>query len=213
MICLEGINGAGKTSVADELQVAMTRGGLSAKVLHDPGSTPIGERIRALVKDPAVPMAPMVQMLLYTTARVALAEEVKKLIRAGTWVIMDRWWPSTYAYQGALGVPVHLILELNYMLMPKEALTTKWLTFFLDVPVDVAMERSGATKPKGIEGGGDRHETQGQKFWEDVAEAYGDLVDLNYMTRINVMGYGSPKDVATGIWWRIAGGESPQVDG
>lgn len=157
--------------------------------MKDPGSTPLGAEIRKLVKDPSLSMLPASQMLLYTAARVEAAELVKWLVQDGKFVVMDRWWPSTYAYQGAFyGVSKELIFSLTRQLMPPEALPGADTSFFLDLmPIRVCMERSGALDPKGIEGGGDRHEAKGMELQATLWSAYDQLVNEGSLTRITFM--------------------------
>jgi len=165
--------------------------GFDVCLYRDPGDTPVGEAIRKLVKDPAIEMLPITQMLLYTAARAELSARMQPWILGGGHVILDRWWPSTYAYQGMGGVDEDLILRLVEETTPQgpdpqHFMASPNLTFYIEVPVEVAMRRSGAldSAAAGIEHGKDRFEVQGRKFQEDLAGMYERLVMMGRMRAV-----------------------------
>jgi len=114
-IVLEGIDGAGKTTQADLLERRLRREGVSVVRAREPGGTRIGERIRALLLDVRRgEMAPRTELFLYMASRAQLVQEVivPSLARGRT-VLLDRYYYSTAAYQGAAGgVGVQEVLEL-----------------------------------------------------------------------------------------------------
>lgn len=70
--------------------------------LREPGGTPLGEEVRALLADPSRTLAPRTELLLFAAARAELvATVVEPALAAGTWVLLDRFVDSTVAYQGA----------------------------------------------------------------------------------------------------------------
>jgi dTMP kinase len=104
-IVVEGVDGAGKSSVAAGLAALRRAAGRDVLSLREPGSTPVGERVRALLLDPAVgAVDPWTEALLFSACR---TEMVRKIIRpalvAGREVILDRYYYSTLAYQGGGG--------------------------------------------------------------------------------------------------------------
>jgi dTMP kinase len=102
LITIEGLDGAGKTTLAAGLRDALARHGVRAELLREPGGVELSERIRALVKDPALRIDARAEALLYAAARAQLvAERVEPLLDAGTWVLLDRFVDSSLAYQGA----------------------------------------------------------------------------------------------------------------
>ena len=102
LITVEGLDGAGKTTVVGGLAAALRTRGPEVTVLREPGGVDLSERIRALVKDPALHMHPRAEALLYAAARAQLvAEEIDPLLAAGRWVLLDRFVDSSLAYQGA----------------------------------------------------------------------------------------------------------------
>ena len=110
LITLEGIDGAGKTTVAAALAER-----LGAVLLREPGGVALSERIRALVKDPALHVDPRAEALLYAAARAQLvAEQLRPRLAAGETVVLDRFVDSSLAYQGAgRGLGVEEVRRLN----------------------------------------------------------------------------------------------------
>jgi dTMP kinase len=102
LITIEGIDGAGKTTLARGLADALGARGVSLRLLREPGGVEVSERIRTLVKDPALRIGARAEALLYAAARAQLVEEaLEPLLGAGTWVLLDRFVDSSLAYQGA----------------------------------------------------------------------------------------------------------------
>jgi dTMP kinase len=102
LITIEGIDGAGKTTLAAALRDALEERGLDVRLLREPGGVEASERVRELVKDPAVRIGARAEALLYAAARAQLVEEaVQPLLDAGSWVLLDRFVDSSLAYQGA----------------------------------------------------------------------------------------------------------------
>ncbi|HXR11401.1 MAG TPA: dTMP kinase [Gaiellaceae bacterium] len=115
LITIEGIDGAGKTTLAGGLAAALHQRGIDVLALREPGGVALAEGIRALVMDPAHEVAPRTEALLYAAARAQLvAEQLEPALAAGRFVLLDRFVDSSLAYQGAgrgLGVPA--IARLN----------------------------------------------------------------------------------------------------
>jgi dTMP kinase len=116
LITIEGIDGAGKTTLAASLREALVARGIEARLLREPGGVPAAERLRSLVKDPELRIGARAEALLYAAARAQLVEEaLEPLLSQGAWVLLDRFVDSSLAYQGAgrgLGIePVRTINE------------------------------------------------------------------------------------------------------
>ena len=115
LITIEGIDGAGKTTLAAGLRDALSTPERSVQLLREPGGVAASERIRNVVKDPELTVGPRAEALLYAAARAQLVEEaLLPLLESGTWVVLDRFVDSSLAYQGAgrgLGIPA--IREIN----------------------------------------------------------------------------------------------------
>jgi dTMP kinase len=101
LITIEGLDGAGKTTLASALERAIAQRGLEVVRLREPGGVLVSERVRELVKDPALHIGPRAEALLYAGARAQLVEEaLAPLLEAGKWVLLDRFVDSSLAYQG-----------------------------------------------------------------------------------------------------------------
>src|SRR3954449_5022725 len=108
LITVEGIDGAGKTTLVTALERELAARGRPVTVLREPGGVEVAERIRTVVKDPALQVEPRAEALLYAAARAQLAAEaLLPRLAAGEWLLLDRFVDSSLAYQGggrALGV-------------------------------------------------------------------------------------------------------------
>ena len=115
LITVEGLDGAGKTTLVDGLARALRALGQDVELLREPGGVVLSERIRALVKDPALAVDPRAEALLYAAARAQLvAERLEPLLAGGRWVLLDRFVDSSLAYQGAgRGLGVDDVRRLN----------------------------------------------------------------------------------------------------
>jgi dTMP kinase len=102
LITIEGIDGAGKSTLAAGLIEALAQRGVGAALLREPGGVGTAERIRELVHDPAATIGARAEALLYAAARAQLVEEaLEPLLAAGGLVVLDRFVDSSLAYQGA----------------------------------------------------------------------------------------------------------------
>jgi dTMP kinase len=115
LITVEGLDGAGKTTLVAGLSAALERRGERVVVLREPGGVEVSERIRDLLKDPALEIDPRAEALLYAAARAQLvAQELRPLLDGGMTVLLDRFVDSSLAYQGAgRGLGVEEIRQLN----------------------------------------------------------------------------------------------------
>ena len=101
LITIEGIDGAGKTTLAVGLADALEARGIPTSLLREPGGVRAAERIREVVKDPDLHIGARAEALLYAAARAQLAEEaLRPLLEAGKWIVLDRFVDSSLAYQG-----------------------------------------------------------------------------------------------------------------
>ncbi len=140
-ITLEGPEGSGKTSHLMALARYLEGRGLRVYCTREPGGTPIGEQIRAVIHDLRnQEMHPRTETLLYQAARAQLVEqEIRPRLAAGEWVLCDRFADSTLAYQGYghrqdLEQVRALIHYATGGLRPD-------LTFLLDVDVEIGLRR------------------------------------------------------------------------
>jgi dTMP kinase len=169
-ITLEGIEGAGKSTVARFVGEQLQARGLKVRLTREPGGTPLAERIRDIVLkrgDEVIP--PVAETLLMFAARGVHVENlIRPALTQGTWVVCDRFTDATRAYQGAgrgiLGEFIEsLAMAIHEDLQPD-------CTLLLDLPVNVGLERArkrGETV--------DRFEQEREQFFERVRERYLDL--------------------------------------
>jgi len=169
-ITLEGIEGAGKSTVARYILEWLQLRGQRAVLTREPGGTPLAERVRELVLKPdgeAIP--PDAEMLLMFAARsLHLANLIRPALARGEWVICDRFTDATRAYQGGgRGLDRAAIESLARLV---HADLQPDLTVLLDLPVATGMARARARR-----GETDRFEQEQGAFFERVRVAYLEL--------------------------------------
>jgi dTMP kinase len=169
-ITLEGIEGAGKTTVADFITRSLRARGLTVHATREPGGTKVAERIRALVLDRGEEIiTPTCETLLMFGARqVHVDNLIRPALARGEWVLCDRFTDATHAYQGGgRGVDraliEHLARTVHGDLSPD-------CTLLLDVPVRVGLERMQARR-----GAIDRFEVEPAQFFDRVRNRYLEL--------------------------------------
>lgn len=178
----DGVDGAGKSTQLEMFVQWLGEQGHDVVTCKDPGSTPLGERIReVLLGDHDIPISMRAEMMLFTTARTQLIQEiVKPALENGRTVVLDRYVFSTIVYQGHAGdLDPEEIWTINRIATQK---VLPDVTFILDVPVDVATKRLGNSL--------DRMESRGTEYFEkvrqgfiDESERWPDGVDLIDATR------------------------------
>jgi dTMP kinase len=166
LITLEGGEGAGKSTVLAAVREQLARAGQDVLVTREPGGTPAGEAIRAVLLDPdRRGLCAESELLLMFASRAQLVRDVvEPALAAGRWVLSDRFTDASYAYQGGgRGQPTARIAELE-----------RWaacglepdLTLLLDLPVGEGLARARGRGPI------DRIEMESVEFFERVRAAY-----------------------------------------
>ena len=165
LITVEGLDGAGKTTLASGLARVLGALGQEVELLREPGGVAVSERIRALVKDPALAVGARAEALLYAAARAQLVEErLAPALDAGRWVLLDRFVDSSLAYQGAgRGLGVEAVRELN-------AFGTGGLT--ADRTLLLRIDPAAGLARAGDRGEADRLEREAPAFFAAIAAAY-----------------------------------------
>jgi dTMP kinase len=169
LITIEGVDGTGKTTLAAALTHVLSDRGIDAVLLREPGGVELSERLRALVKDPALTVGARAEALLYAAARAQLVEEaIRPQLGAGRWLVLDRFIDSSLAYQGAgRGLGIAEVRALNEFgtggLQPD-------LTLLLTLDQTTARARAGA-RDESL----DRLEREGDDFFTTIAAAYRQL--------------------------------------
>jgi dTMP kinase len=168
-ITMEGIEGVGKSTQVARLSAALTALGIDHVVTREPGGTPLAESIRQIVLTARdEPLSPAAELLLMFAARaVHIANLVQPRLRAGCWVICDRFTDATYAYQGG-GRQLRMdhIRELESMV---QGTLRPDLTILLDAPVEDALARA---RRRNAGAPDDRFERERSEFFERVRNVY-----------------------------------------
>jgi dTMP kinase len=166
LIAFEGVEGAGKSTQLDRLRDELERRGHEVVVTREPGGTPVGERVRQVLLDPAVDLDARAEALLFAAARAQLVEQViRPALERGAVVLCDRYLDSSLAYQGAgRGLGRGPVQEVNRFatggLLPD-------LVVLLDVDPAEGLGRNTASR--------DRIEVEGLGFHRRVREAFREL--------------------------------------
>ena len=187
-ITLEGSEGVGKTSNLAFMERHLREAGREVVVTREPGGTPVGEQIRALLLDPANrAMVSDCELLLMFAARAQhLQEVILPAVARGAWVLCDRFTDATYAYQGGgRGIDAARIAELESWV---QGGLRPDLTLLLDLPVEIGLARAGER------GAPDRFEQEQRAFFERVRQAYLDQAAAQ-PGRYRVVDAGQPLEV------------------
>jgi dTMP kinase len=183
LITIEGLDGAGKTTLCQGLVAALP----GVQLLREPGGVELSERIRALVKDPELQIDPRAEALLYAAARAQLvATLVRPLLDDGTTVLLDRFVDSSLAYQGAgRALGIEAVRAINDFgtggLRPDVTLLLR-----IDPAVGRARQAERAEEP-------DRLERERASFFEAIARAYDELAAAE-PERIRILDAALPSD-------------------
>jgi len=170
-ITLEGIEGAGKSTVARRVLQWLGQHSIAAALTREPGGTPLAERVRQIVLERAEePLSAVTETLLMFAARgIHIESLIRPTLARGEWIVCDRFTDATRAYQGggrgvdpawieSLATQVHGGLEPD-------------CTLLLDLPVPMGLGRARSRQAAVT----DRFEAETQAFFERVRAAYLEL--------------------------------------
>jgi len=186
-VTFEGLDGSGKTTQAELLAEHLRGIGRDVVLTREPGGTPLGEKVRALVLD-GDDVSGWAEAALFAAARAELVERViRPALERGADVVCDRYLDSSLAYQGiARGLGVDRVLDLN---LPAIGGLLPDRTFLLRVERDAAVARAGS----------DRIERETASFHAAVDEAYRELAAAFPRRVLEVDGSRPPEEIATMI--------------
>ena len=193
-IVFEGGEVAGKSTQARRLAARLHDEGETAVVVKEPGSTAMGAGIRELLLG-NIQRNPRTNIYLFAADRVDLAETlVKPHLSAGHWVVQDRSWWSSMAYQaGGEGVSSEEVKAVNQLAIG--GLIEPDIVFFLDIDQEETARRF--TKREGK----DYFEQKGADFHERVRESY--LAMCKELGGVAISGMGSEQEVARDVWAEV----------
>jgi len=161
-ITLEGIDGAGKSTHVAGIADFLRRRDKDVVVTREPGGTPLGEKLRAVLLSEAMHIDTET-LLMFAARREHIAQVIAPALAKGQWVVSDRFGDSTYAYQGAGGgIARERIAILERWV--NEGLQAD-LTLFFDVPVELALGRLFKDQA-------DRFESENKAYFERVRAGY-----------------------------------------
>lgn len=171
-ITFEGTEGCGKSTQIEALSVHLKKSGHNVSIYREPGGTDIGETIRTILQSPSNfgKISPITELLLFTACRAELSDQlIKPALKRGEIVICDRFYDSTYVYQGiGRSLDKSIIEQLKNMavgpLKPD-------LTFVLDLDAELGLQRARSRQSGEL----DRIESESLSFFEQIRQGYLDL--------------------------------------
>ena len=165
-LAIEGVDGAGKSTQVPRVDEWLRRSGVKTLVTREPGGTPLGESLRALLLDPRFTgMSASAELLVMFAARAEhLDKRIVPALAGGVWVLCERFTDATFAYQGGgRDVDPERIAALEETVQGD---VRPDLVLVLDVPVEVGLERSVRR------GAADRFERESIEFFRRVRDVY-----------------------------------------
>lgn len=168
-ITLEGLDGCGKSLQTNRLFEFLQKSGREAILLHEPGSTPLGEEISRLVKwHEAEHLSPITELFLFNASRAQLIQDtIKPALAEKKNVIVDRFTDSTLVYQGyGRGLDLEMIRQVNDIALQG---CQPDVSILLDIPVEIAATRRKKTS--------DRFESEDFAFHRKVRSGYLELAE------------------------------------
>ena len=191
-IAFEGPEGAGKSTQIEHLIERLAGAGVPALRTREPGGTPCGDRVRDVILDPDLAVAPLTEFLLYSASRAQLVHEIiRPALDARSTVITDRFAGASLAYQGyGRGIDRNFIRDLTARVTGGLAPD---LTLLLDIDVEVGLGRVSRR------GARDRLERADRAFHARVREGFAEIArgDQSW----HVLDASAPEDqVAERVW-------------
>ena len=197
-ISFEGIDACGKTTQIRLLMDRLHARGIHPVLVREPGGTAISEKIREILLDPQFKeMHSRTEILLYEAARAQLVhQKLIPLLEEGAYLIADRFFDSTTAYQGyGRGLDLEVVQVLNRFATSG---LKPFRTFFLDIsPEEAERRRKAAGTAK------DRLESGGPEFFRRVREGFLQLCTEEKERFVRIDGEQPPEAVAEEIWHHV----------
>ncbi len=187
-ITFEGIEGSGKSTQSKKLYEFLCSKNLQVILTREPGGTIAGEKIREILLDEKIEkLDAKTELLLNFAARIEHVEKlIKPALREGKIVICDRFFDSTFAYQGAaFGIDFTEIEQIKNFAIGDFAPD---ITFLIDAPVETTFERIKARSDN------NRYEKLGFDFHQKVRDGFLQLAQKNSRIKI-IDGENSPEEI------------------
>lgn len=187
-ITFEGIEGSGKSTQAKKLHKFFLAQKVASVLTREPGGTPASEQIRAILIDENIEkLEAKTELFLNFAARLEHLEKlIKPALQENKTVISDRFFDSTYAYQGsAFGLDEKLIDEVKKMTIGD---FVPDITFLIDVPVEIAFARITTRSDN------NRYEKFGSEFHQKVRDGFLYLAKKNPRFKV-IDGTKNPQEI------------------
>ena len=164
-ITLEGMDGAGKSTHLAWIPGFLQARGVQVQLTREPGGTPAGEKLRALMLDKNQKLHPDTEaLLMFAARREHLDKVILPALDAGIWVVCDRFTDATFAYQsGGSGLAWERIAALEVWV---QGSLQPDVTLYFDVPSELGKARTLATRDP------DRFEQEERAFFDRVRAGY-----------------------------------------
>ena len=201
-LTLEGVEGAGKSTLCTALISRLEAAGKKVVRTREPGGCDLGRDIRAMLLDSRRAVVSRAELYLFLADRAQHVEEViRPALAAGAWVLCDRFADSTIAYQGGgRGMDGEWLQHLN-----DDAVNGVWpdLTLLLDLPESVGLQRADERNEReGLSVSEGRFEAEALAFHHRVREAF--LARARaYPQRFAVLDASLPPDALADAAWRV----------
>ncbi len=165
LIVLEGIDGSGKSTLAAWLSQRLRDAGNDTVLRREPTDGPAGQELRRIISEGRKGIAPEAETALFIEdRRQHVASGIGPDLEAGRVVVLDRYYLSTAAYQGALGMDLEEIMARNESFAPQPD-----LAFLFDLPVSTALQRITFGR------GGQRSAFEKEAYLEQVRRLFLDI--------------------------------------
>jgi len=199
-ITFEGGEGSGKSTQIRMLEEHLDTNGVRNIVTREPGGSTGAEIIRHLVlSGMGKLLGPEAETLLFAAARDDHVRSViEPALKQGIWVLCDRFFDSTRAYQGSLGKVSADVL--NAMQRVTIGDLKPDLTIILDVPVEIGLQRASNRRGSGTP---DRFESEDVKFHQGLRDAYRKIATEDPARCVLIDASADPGTVAAAIWTRV----------
>ena len=196
-LSFEGGEGCGKSTQARVLYRRLQRYGVPVVLTHEPGGTPLGDRVRRVLKRvTGTDVSPLAELFLVNASRAQLVRDIiAPNLAGGTAVICDRFTDSTIAYQGyGRAMEMRAVEDVNYLATRGLAPD---LTVLMDVPVELGLARKGG-------GGRDRFESEDVAFHQRVRQGYLELAAGDPGRWLVVDATLPRREIGARVWRRVS---------
>lgn len=196
-ITFEGGEGCGKSLQSRILYRKLAQLAIPAILIREPGGTPLGERIRYMLKQACeIPISPLTELLLFNASRSQLVSDViQPSLREGKIVICDRFVDSTISYQSyGRGLDIDVVKDISRI--ASQGIKPD-LTFLLDVPPEVGLSRKGSIS-------NDRFDKETIVFHQKVREGFLILASAEPQRWIKIDSTLSKSQISGLIWDKVS---------